>query len=60
MLSGSKFCSMKKHVDRMSVAEMWMLRSMNGKIRNDRIKNEDIKDNPRVAAIYNKSRNLLR
>jgi hypothetical protein len=43
-----------QHVQKMSVAEMWMLRWIRGYTRKDRIRNDDIKDKFRVAPIQEK------
>ena len=50
----------KYHAQKMSVAEMRMLRWMHGKIRIDKVRNEDILTKISVTPIKEKRENLLR
>jgi hypothetical protein len=43
-----------QHVQKMSVAEMWMLHWICGHTRKNRIRNDDIKDKLGVASIQEK------
>ena len=57
MLYGTECWAVKKqHVQKMSVAEMRMLRWMSGKTRMDKIRNERIRKNLGVASIGDKIR----
>ena len=57
MLYGTEcWATKKQHVDKMSVAEMRMLRWMCGKTRQDRIRNECIREWVGVAPIEDKLR----
>ena len=62
MLYGTEcWATMKQHVDKMSVAEMRMLKWMCGKTRQDKIRNECIQEWVGVAPIEDKLReNRLR
>ena len=62
MMYGSEcWATKKQHVDKMSVAEMRILRWMCGKTRKDRVRNEDIRKMVGVAPIQDKLReNRLR
>uniref|UniRef100_A0A0A9D4P1 Uncharacterized protein n=1 Tax=Arundo donax TaxID=35708 RepID=A0A0A9D4P1_ARUDO len=55
MLYGAECWPIKRrHVQRLSVAEMHMLRWMCGHTRNDRVQNNDIRDRVGVAPIEEK------
>ena len=48
----------KQHVDKMSAAEMTMLRWMCGKTRKDRVRNKDIRKMVGVTPIQDKLREI--
>lgn len=48
---GVEYWAMKRHVDKISVAEMMILKWMSGKTRKGMIRNNDIRGNLRVATI---------
>ena len=55
MLFGTEYWAVKsQHESKVSVAEMRMLRWMNGKTRQDRIRNDTIRERVRVAPIVEK------
>ena len=62
MLYGAECWAVKEqHIQKMSVAEMRMLRWMSGKTRKDKIRNEIIRENLKVRPICEKMReNRLR
>jgi hypothetical protein len=55
MMYGAKCCAIKgQHIQKMSVLEMQMLHWIYYHTRRDRIRNDDIRDNFRVAQIQEK------
>ena len=59
MIYGTKCWAVKKHVSKMNVAEMMMLRWMCGKTRRDKIRNERIHKMIEVAPIEEKMRVII-
>jgi hypothetical protein len=52
MMYGIKCYATKgQHIQKMSVAEMWMLRWICGHTRRDQIRNDDVRDKLGVASI---------
>ena len=56
LLYGTCWANKKQHTQKISVAEMRMLRWMYGKTRMNKIRNEDIRSVVRIALIENKMR----